>query len=103
MNSCTSEVILEKPNPLGNNASGSDMLFERDHWFYHRQMWEDTGTLDSTVLVDIYHSFLLQQLTVQQPPHILVIDMAVTAEEGWSMESVQIMRWSFPSQRCLSM
>lgn len=37
LDSCTPELMLEEPHPLGNNASWSDVLFEKDSWFYHKK------------------------------------------------------------------
>lgn len=87
--SCTPELMLEEPHPLGNNASWSDVLFEKDSWFYHKKnMWEGTEAPGSAVRVDLYHSLLLQQLKAQELPHMLIIYMVVLAEQRWRIKSV---------------
>lgn len=96
LNSCTSEVILRKPNPLGSNASGSDTLFERGSWFYHRKRGKVLRCMLMYAFLLFYSSWRFSNsLTYRN-------SMVVTAGEGWRMESVQTMAWPFPSQRCLS-
>lgn len=60
LGSGTPELMLEEHNPLGNNDSWSDVLFEKDSWCYHRNMWEGTAVPGSAAIhVDLYYSLLL--------------------------------------------